>query len=39
MATVSALEVASNRVTIRATQPKEFYLGNQIHILNEKQKN
>lgn len=34
---VIALEIASNGVTIRATQPREFYEGNQCHTLNEKE--
>ena len=37
MATLSALEVASNGVTIRATQPKPFYEGNQRHTLGGKE--
>ena len=37
MATVSALEVAPNGVTIRATQPREFYEDNQRHTLDGKE--
>ena len=36
-AAVSALEVGSNGVTIRATQPKAFYENNQKHMLNERE--
>ena len=32
-----ALELAPNGITVRATQSKEFYEGNQRHILNEKE--
>ena len=31
---MAALEYAPNGITIRATQPKEFYVGNQWHELN-----
>ena len=34
---MTALEVAPNGVTIRATQPKAFYENNQTHMLNEKE--
>ena len=32
-----ALELAPNGITVRATQPKPFYEGNQRHILNGKE--
>jgi surface protein len=34
---MAALEVAPNGITIRATQPWEFYEGNQRHTLNGKE--